>query len=57
MNKYDEIISNILDLADKNCVTEEVLNIILKTHDISELKILQNGLQKMSDRQNINLLK
>lgn len=50
MSNYDEIISNILDLADKNYVTEEVLNIILKTHNISELEVLQNGLQKMLDR-------
>ena len=57
MNNYDKIILNILDLADKNSVTEEVLNIVLKTHNISELKVLQSGLQKMLDRQNINLLK
>lgn len=50
MNSYDKIILNILDLADKNNVTEEVLNIILKTHNISELEVLQNGLQKMLDR-------
>ena len=54
MNNYDEIISNILDLADKNYVTEEVLNIILKTHNISELEVLQNGLQKMLDRNSKN---
>ena len=50
MNSYDKIILNILDLADKNNVTEEALNIILKTHNISELEVLQNGLQKMFDR-------
>ena len=50
MNSYDKIILNIIDLADKNNVTEEVLNIILKTHNISELEVLQNGLQKMLDR-------
>lgn len=54
MNNYDKIISNILDLADKNYVTEEVLNIILKTHNISELEVLQNGLQKMLDRNSKN---
>ena len=54
MNNYDEIISNILDLADKNYVTEEVLNIVLKTHNISELEVLQNGLQKMLDRNSKN---
>ena len=54
MSNYDEIILNILDLADKNYVTEEALNIILKTHNISELEVLQNGLQKMLDRNSKN---
>lgn len=45
-----EFIDRLLDLSDRLGITDEVLDIILKTNNNNELIILKSGLEKMLDK-------